>query len=188
MSAAKIGTISEKGKKEIKRVLSYIHFTLIFNNKILFLFFRLFNLLAMHLKKKSLVVLTIVSLVVLGIAASRPPDGTHKNLKVLPKNISHDDLDKIMDQWKTALGVKCNFCHAAQKDNPRKMDFASDEKAEKNIAREMFKMTNRINKKFFNYKKTAENPVPPVGCMTCHHGNAHPEAPKATEEKKAENK
>jgi hypothetical protein len=134
--------------------------------------------------KKPLVLTAIVFLVVLGIAASRPPADTHKNLKVLPKNISHDDLDKIMDEWKEALGVKCNFCHAPQKDNPRKIDYASDEKAEKNITREMFRMTGRINKKFFKYKKTAENPVPPVGCMTCHHGKAHPEGPFHPGEKK----
>jgi hypothetical protein len=137
--------------------------------------------------KKPLVLIAIVSLVVLGVAASRPPAGEHKNLKVLPKNISHDDLDKIMDQWKNALGVKCNFCHAAQKDNPRKMDFPSDEKPEKNIAREMYKMTGRINKKFFKYKQSAENPLPPVGCVTCHHGNAHPEGPRPAEKKEGTN-
>lgn len=131
--------------------------------------------------KKPIVLFAIVLLVIAGVAASRPPADTHKNLKVLPKNISHDDLDKIMDEWKVALGVKCNFCHAPQKDNPRKIDYASDDKPEKKIAREMFKMTGRINKKFFDYKKSAENPVPPVTCMTCHHGKAHPEAPKAQE-------
>src|SRR5690348_191634 len=103
--------------------------------------------------KKPLVLIAIVALVVLGIAASRPPAGEYKNLKVLPKNISHDDLDKVMHGFNDALGVKCNFCHAAQKDNPRKMDFPSDEKSEKNIAREMYKMTGRINKKFFKYKQ-----------------------------------
>ena len=141
----------------------------------------------MQLRKKPLVLFAIVSLVVLGIAASRPPAGEHKNLKVLPKNISHDDLDKIMDEWKTALGVKCNFCHAPQKDNPRKIDYASDEKSEKNIAREMFKMTGKINKKYFHYKKSAENPVAPVSCMTCHNGKAHPEGPKASPEKEGTN-
>lgn len=141
----------------------------------------------MFSRKKPLVLIAIISFVVLGIAASSPLDKTHKNLKVLPKNISHDDLDKIMDEWKEALGVKCNFCHAPQKDNPRKIDYASDDKPEKNIAREMFKMTNRINKKFFDYKKTAENPVAPVACMTCHHGKAHIEAPKPAENKESTN-
>jgi hypothetical protein len=137
--------------------------------------------------RKLIVLVVIVSIVVMGIAASRPPQNTHKNLKVLPKNISHDDLDKIMDGWKDALGVKCNFCHASQKDNPRKMDFPSDEKAEKNTAREMFKMTGRINKKFFKWKFTPENPTPPVSCVTCHHGSPHPEGTKEAEKKETTN-
>lgn len=139
----------------------------------------------MVVSKKTIIVGALVALVGISIAASRPP-GTHKNLKVLPKNISHDDLDKVMHEWTDALGVKCNFCHAPQKDNPRKVDFVSDEKPEKNIARDMFKMTGRINKKFFNFKKNDENAVPPVNCMTCHHGSAHPEA-KGHEEKKEGN-
>ena len=129
--------------------------------------------------KKLLVISGIIAFIAISIAASRPPaPPEHKNLKVLPKNISHDELDKIMDGFKAALGVRCNFCHAAQKDNPRKMDFASDEKPEKNIARNMMRMTNKINKKFFHYKKSEENPVAPVSCMTCHHGEAHPEEKK----------
>jgi Photosynthetic reaction centre cytochrome C subunit len=129
----------------------------------------------MLLSKKMMVITTLIALVVVSIAASHPPaDPKHKNLKVLPKDISHEDLDKIMDEFKVALGVKCNFCHAEQKDNPRKLDFASDDKPEKNIARDMMRMTARINKKFFHYKKSTENPVAPVQCLTCHHGAPHP--------------
>lgn len=135
----------------------------------------------MYRAKKLFVLSLLATLVMMGIAATRPPAGEHKNLKVLPKDISHEELDKIMDTWKDALGVRCNFCHAARKDDPRKMDFASDEKGEKNIAREMYKMTGRINKKFFHYKKTDDNPVPPVTCVTCHHGEPHPKAPEKKE-------
>lgn len=130
----------------------------------------------MLLKKKFTVAFTLVALVVLGIAASAPVDPVYKNLKVLPKNISHEELDSIMRQFNNALGVKCNFCHAPQKENPKKLDFASDEKGEKGATREMMRMTNRINKKFFRYKKDDEHPIPPVGCVTCHHGHPHPEA------------
>jgi len=45
-------------------------------------------------------------------------------------------------------------------------------------------MTGRINKKFFNYKKTAKNPIPPLGCVTCQNGKAHPEHTKAPGENK----
>ncbi|AXY76546.1 c-type cytochrome [Paraflavitalea soli] len=129
----------------------------------------------MLFNKKVTVLFMLVILVLAGIAASKPPKGTHKNLKVLPKNISHDDLDKIMDEWKAALGVKCNFCHAPRKDDPKKLDFASDEKHEKEEAREMFRMTAKINKKYFHYKQGDTTSVAPIGCMTCHHGQEHPE-------------
>ena len=129
------------------------------------------------LQKKKLTVLVLISsLVVLGIAASNPPqDQPKRNLKVLPKNISHEDLDKVMDEWKAALGVKCNFCHIPQKDDPRKMDFASDEKPEKQIARDMYKMTGKINKKFFKFNGKDKEIIPPITCITCHNGKPHPE-------------
>jgi cytochrome c553 len=100
-----------------------------------------------------------------------------RNLKVLPKNISKDDLGKVMDEWKGALGVKCNFCHAASADNPRKMNWASDAKPEKEMARQMFTMTGKINKKFFHAKKGTDGmmAMEAVNCNTCHHGEAHPE-------------
>ncbi len=100
-----------------------------------------------------------------------------RNLKVLPKNISKDDLGKVMDEWKGALGVKCNFCHAASADNPRKMNWASDTKPEKEMARQMFTMTGKINKKFFHAKKGTDGmmAMEAVNCNTCHHGEAHPE-------------
>jgi hypothetical protein len=81
-----------------------------------------------------------------------------------------------MKGFKTALGVKCSFCHAESKTNPGKLDFPSDENKHKNIARGMMKMTKRINKKFF--KEDGGNTVT---CFTCHNGHEEPtEAPKET--------
>ncbi|MFB6455011.1 c-type cytochrome [Chitinophaga sp. Hz27] len=92
-----------------------------------------------------------------------------KNLKVLPKDISHEELIVVMRNFNSALGVRCNFCHAPSKDDPKKMDFASDDNPHKEIARDMMRMTKRINKKFF---KGAEPMT--VTCYTCHHGNQEP--------------
>lgn len=132
----------------------------------------------MILNKKITVVFCMAIAVAISIAASQPPqDQPKRNLKVLPKNISHEDLDKIMDSWKDALGVKCNFCHAGKEVDGRfKMDFASDEKPEKEMARNMYKMTAKINKKIFHYKPSADDKsvVPPISCKTCHNGNPHP--------------
>jgi len=97
-----------------------------------------------------------------------------KNLKVLPKDISHHDLDSIMDNFKVALGVKCDFCHARSKDNPKHLDFASDEKEHKLVARDMMKMTNKINKKYFKEHEGNDN-IAAIQCATCHNGNKKPE-------------
>lgn len=131
----------------------------------------------MIFNRKTGVAVILTLAIIGGIAATKPPE-EHKfqNLKVLPKKISMQDLGKVMDNFKEALGVKCNFCHAASKDSSNHhLDFASDEKPEKNIARKMYKMTAKINKKFFNYNKgeTGEM-MPTVECMTCHHGHEHP--------------
>lgn len=130
------------------------------------------------LRKLSVSIACIVFILV-GFAATRPADDPpHKNLKILPKNISHDDLDKVMDGFKAALGVKCNFCHAPYKDSTqRHLDFASDEKPEKNTARRMMRMTAKINRKFFDFRKDEGGSVlPPVSCITCHRGSTHPES------------
>ena len=128
-------------------------------------------------KKKALVVFLVSLFIVIGIAATKPPEEhKYKNLKILPKNISKADLDKVMDGFKAALGVKCGFCHAPSKDTTNHHpDFASDEKPEKNIARKMMKMSAKINKKYFSYNKNEQGQVvPAVECMTCHHGKEHP--------------
>jgi hypothetical protein len=134
----------------------------------------------MHRTKKLLIFLGIGTFIMLGIAATSPqapPDPPHKNLKILPKNISDDSLHKIMRGYSEALGVRCNFCHAASKDPNQKFpDFASDEKPEKNIARKMMKMAAKINKKYFSYEKgEPEKSGPSITCGVCHQGKQHPE-------------
>jgi hypothetical protein len=131
--------------------------------------------------KKTLVAIIAGLFIMAGIAATTPPEAPkYKNLKILPKNISKEDLDKVMDHFKTALGVKCSFCHAPSKDTAQKWpDFASDEKPEKLIARKMMKMTTKINKKFFADNKNEQGvAVPAVECMTCHRGSPHPDEHK----------
>jgi hypothetical protein len=135
----------------------------------------------LHYKK--IAVVTVLSAVTaIGIFAMRPVDDKppKRNLKVLPKDISHDQLGKTMDSWKTALGVKCNFCHAPSADTSNHhLDFASDAKMEKLVARKMFKMCARINKKFFGENKDSSGVlVPTISCITCHRGSPHPDEVK----------
>ena len=99
----------------------------------------------------------------------------YTNLKVLPKSIKKANLDKIMREWAASLGQRCGFCHS---NNPatNKMDYAYDGKPEKAMARKMFVMEGKINKKYFGAKKDSLGMMAHTGinCNTCHKGNAHP--------------
>jgi len=131
---------------------------------------------------KKIITVTCLSAVVAfsALTSMRADHDDHmgpKNLKVLPKNIPHEALHQVMDDWSHALGVHCNFCHAKGDDG--KMDFALDTKPEKNMAREMYKMTAKINNKYFEGKKDSLNMVVgDIKCMTCHRGSPHPDEVK----------
>jgi hypothetical protein len=102
-----------------------------------------------------------------------------RNLKVLPKDISDEELDKIMDSYADALGVKCAYCHAPSKSDPQQLDFASDAKAAKKIAREMMLMTIEINKQFFKDHTDANGKVADaISCISCHNGEEYPAVAK----------
>lgn len=95
-----------------------------------------------------------------------------KNLKVLPKNISHEELETVMKGFNAALGVKCNFCHAPKSNGEKGLDFASDANHHKEVARQMMKMTKKINGKYFKHEH--EGMVQNITCETCHNGNKEP--------------
>jgi len=138
----------------------------------------------MKMNRKFLVILSLAAVVIIGAAAtsdSKPKEeDTYVNLKVLPKDISSKELQKIMvDEFEDGLGVSCNFCHAADK-NTGKLDFASDEKPEKEIARSMMRMTIGINKKYFKIKHPMiGSPELTATCNTCHNGVAFPDGKNA---------
>jgi hypothetical protein len=101
------------------------------------------------------------------------------NLKVLPKNISSKNLSKIMvDDFSDGLGVSCGFCHAEAKDS-HKLDYASDAKPQKEMARKMMKMALKINRQYFGLKHPLlGDSTLVINCVSCHHGNAFPFPPQ----------
>jgi hypothetical protein len=133
--------------------------------------------------KKNAAILSVVVFVIAGIAASKPPK-EFKNLKVLPKNISEKTLDTVMNEFTKALKVECDFCHVKPADSTAEWDMASDAKPEKNVARKMITMSNKINKDFFNAttKYGDEDALLEIHCVTCHHGQPHPEMEEIEEE------
>ena len=120
--------------------------------------------------------LGLVVFVFIGFAAIVPSVTEERNLKVLPKDISNADLDSVMDAYSKQLNVGCDFCHATSKTKPEDLDYASDDKPEKEITRQMMRMTAAINKDFFDYTivyKAGETMA--VSCYTCHDGFPRPE-------------
>ena len=137
------------------------------------------------MKRLCVIVLAILTTILICSAAVAPPDATnppkgeYKNLKVLPKNISSKALSKMMvDDFSDALGVGCGFCHAQAKDS-LSIDYASDAKPEKEMARVMMRMTLRVNKQFFMQKHPTLTDGPlVVTCNTCHNGKPRPDEEK----------
>jgi Photosynthetic reaction centre cytochrome C subunit len=126
--------------------------------------------------KKAKITFSIIAIVVVAQAFTIITQPQWKNLKVLPQNITHDSLDALMDDYKYSLGVRCNYCHAPAKDNPRRMDMASDANAKKEITRTMIKMTNEINQKYVaNISHADTTKLQVVTCYTCHRGKPKPD-------------
>lgn len=138
---------------------------------------------------KSILVIAACLMCVFGFQAfTTSPEPGFQNLKILPKNISEDGLDSVMHFFTASLGVHCTYCHQGDPAT-RKMDFASDAKPEKLIARKMMLMNIDINKN--DFQQIAESMdsgkmemstdtsavsymLKYVTCYTCHHGDPHP--------------
>jgi len=128
----------------------------------------------MH-KKKLVVLSVLIAFVLIGAATSlRQKKG--RNLKVLPKDISDQMLDSIMQTYNKALGVNCNFCHTP--DNgvsvADSINYALDYSMKEN-ARRMMRLNIDINKTYFYYD-TASRPeyLKVITCKTCHQGHPFP--------------
>jgi hypothetical protein len=99
-------------------------------------------------------------------AFANPP---HKNLKVLPQDISGAELLGTMTFFAESLGVRCAFCHVGKEGQPLStFDFASDAKPEKRTAREMMAMVDRIDTDDFDITEAK------VTCYTCHRASTAP--------------
>ena len=65
-----------------------------------------------------------------------------------------------------SLGVSCTHCHVAE-------HWDSEDKEEKQVARDMMAMTRAINEDYVKKIKALEKDKPNVSCMLCHRGRAH---------------
>ncbi len=134
------------------------------------------------MNKKTFIYIGIALFITAGMAATHIPTDKPewKNLKVIPKTIDEEQMERLMYKYTKQLGVTCVFCHAETKPGitPVRMDFASDDIPQKIIARNMMRMTDKINRKYFGYKNdygfNSLNNKTGITCTTCHRGISKP--------------
>ena len=127
--------------------------------------------------KKTFLICFLVFAVAVSFAFIKDNPPKYENLKVLPKNTDKRQMDSIMRHFSVSLGVRCTFCHVRETEGQKNFNFASDDNKHKLIARDMYKMMMKVNKKYFNEDddgKESANRIPEVSCYTCHNGKEHP--------------
>jgi len=130
--------------------------------------------------KKGVVIAVVAGILLIAESSARfkkDDNGiTRKNLRVIPRTISDEELVSVMREINTALGVKCGYCH---QEIPGKItpeghpahDFSVDDKLQKRIARKMMLMTKTINNKLDDI---GDGKFERVSCITCHRGHTQP--------------
>jgi len=99
------------------------------------------------------------------------------NLKVLPHDITKDDLMSVMKSFTSSLGVRCDFCHVGEAGQPLStFNFVSDEKNNKKKARIMYNMVQDINNDYLSELSQFSKHIIQVECVTCHRGAMEPES------------
>src|SRR5215210_8043623 len=125
----------------------------------------------------------LLCVVTLGASMSSVPSAqipaTFSNLQVFPKDIPRGELVSAMRGITNGLGVRCTYCHVGP-DDLTGMNFATDEKRTKQVARTMLRMVRSINTDFVATIPAGETPRQPVTCITCHRKSAIPTLAGAT--------
>ena len=98
---------------------------------------------------------------------NEPAPTVFKNIQTL-KNIPAGRLLSVMEMgFAKSLGVDCTHCHVPEK-------WESEDKPQKQIAREMSAMATTINKELLKNIKNLKSETPIVNCTTCHRGSTKP--------------
>ncbi len=89
-----------------------------------------------------------------------------KNLQVLPKDWTTQQVTTLMRTFTAGLGQQCTYCHVA--------DRSSDENPHKLVARKMIAMMNSVNDALKDVGEPAKEGSSKVTCYTCHRGQEKP--------------
>jgi hypothetical protein len=90
-----------------------------------------------------------------------------KNIQTM-KNTEAGRLLAVMEMgFARSLGVNCTHCHVPDK-------WESEDKTQKQAARDMSTMVSTINKELLRNIKNLKSESPIVNCTTCHRGQITP--------------
>jgi len=102
-----------------------------------------------------------------------PPDSL-VNVQVIPKTTQPIQVWGMMRSIAGALGVSCTFCHVGSDTAPlERIDFATDEKRNKLVARQMMRLVQEVNGRLDTIP-ARPTPTVTVTCATCHRGLNRP--------------
>ncbi len=129
--------------------------------------------------RRSIACWTAALLVPLTAAAQAPgrfPPESLVNVQVFPRTTPVVQVVGAMRNITGALGVRCQYCHVGEEGMPlERFDFASDERRNKLVARQMMRMVQEINRRVDTIPERRTPPIE-VTCTTCHRGVARPVA------------
>lgn len=94
------------------------------------------------------------------------------NLKVLPREMSSEDLRDLMSHYNEELGVGCSYCHVRDS-RTHQLEYASDENPRKQVARLMIGMVRDINEKYLARVGDRRYALA-INCGNCHQGQTSP--------------
>jgi hypothetical protein len=96
-----------------------------------------------------------------------PAEAVFKNIKVM-KGMPAGRLVAVMNQgYSQSLGVSCTHCHVPG-------EWEKEDKPQKEIAREMSRLTGTIRSELLPRIANLESKTPVVNCTTCHRGEIKP--------------
>lgn len=96
-----------------------------------------------------------------------PAEEVFDNIDILKGMPAGRVLPIMQIAFSKSLGVRCNHCHTMD-------NMASDIKPVKEVARDMWKMTGRINQELLKNINNLQSEQPVVNCTTCHRGQIKP--------------
>jgi hypothetical protein len=97
---------------------------------------------------------------------SQPAGVVFKNVQVLKNMPAGEFVRGMNDSYGRGIGFTCNQCHVAG-------NFASDERKNKVIARDMQRIVDHINTQQLPQIKQLDAEYEKVSCVTCHNGTNH---------------